>query len=131
MAAGKPIELIQARGLVSKISTPAFLVDKDGTLVYYNDAAAELLGMSFDEAQGMEIDEWGTRFGPFDAEGKRIPVDELPLTIALRAGRPSHEQFTIRGVDGREHEIEVSALPLTGSGEMSGGIAIFWPAEDE
>jgi PAS domain S-box-containing protein len=131
MAVGRPIELIQARGLISKIWTPAFLTDKDGTLVYYNDAAAELLGLSFEEAEGMPIDEWGTRFGPFDSEGNQIPVDELPLTIALRAGRPSHEQFRIRSADGREHEIEVSAIPLTGAGERSGGIAIFWPAEDE
>jgi PAS domain S-box-containing protein len=116
---------------MSSVSTPSFLVDEEGTLVYYNDAAAELLGVTFDDARGMEIDEWGTRFGPFDSDGKRIPVDELPLTIALRAGRPSHTQFRIRGADEREHQIEVSALPLTGAGGRTGAIAIFWPVAEE
>ena len=114
---------------MSSVSTPAFLVDAEGTLVYYNDAAAELLGVTFEEAGRMGIDEWGTRFGPFDSEGNQIPIDDLPLTIAVRAEVPAHDNFMIRGADGREHQIEVSALPLTGPQGRTGALAIFWPAE--
>ena len=56
------IELIQARALIANLSTAAFLVDNDGALLFYNEAAEGLLGLRFEEAGRMEPDEWGTRF---------------------------------------------------------------------
>ncbi len=47
-AAQRPIELIQARSLIASLTTAAFLVDEAGTLLFYNEAAGELLGMPFD-----------------------------------------------------------------------------------
>jgi hypothetical protein len=37
---GRPLELILARNLVSLVSLAAVLVDVDGQIVFYNDAAA-------------------------------------------------------------------------------------------
>jgi hypothetical protein len=37
---GQPLELILARNLVSIISLAAVLVDAEGRIVFYNDAAA-------------------------------------------------------------------------------------------
>lgn len=125
----QPIELILTRSLVSNLSTPAFLVDEGGTLVFYNDAAGELLGLRFEEAGRMGPDEWGMRFGPFGPDGRPIPIDELPLTIAVQRGRPAHAQFRIRSLAGEDHEIEVSAIPIMGTGGQRGAIAIFWPVE--
>ncbi|HSJ17673.1 MAG TPA: hypothetical protein VK920_06240 [Solirubrobacterales bacterium] len=124
----KPLELILARNLLTSISTAAFLVDHRGVLLFYNEAAGALLGIPFEEAGRMEPDEWGTRFGPFDREGKPIPIDELPLTVALREGRPYHASLRIHSADGHDHDIEVSALPITAE-ETSGAIAIFWPTD--
>ena len=42
--AQKPLELILARNLLTSISTPAFLLDEHGALVFYNEAAGALLG---------------------------------------------------------------------------------------
>jgi len=126
----KPLELILARNLLTSISTAAFLVDHRGVLLFYNEAAGALLGIPFEEAGRMEPDEWGTRFGPFDTEGRPIPIDELPLTIALREGRPYHASLRIRSADGHDHHIEVSALPITAE-ETSGAIAIFWPVGEQ
>jgi PAS domain-containing protein len=128
--AQKPLELILARNLITSISTPAFLVDQAGVLLFYNEAAGALLGMPFEDAGRMGPDEWGTAFGPFDRDGEPIPFEELPLTIALREGRPAHAELRIRSVKGDVHEIEASALPLVGSEEgsaSSGALAIFWP----
>ncbi len=127
----KPLELILARNLITSISTPAFLVDEAGTLVFYNEAAAALLGMSFEEAGKMHADQWGEQFGPFDGEGKRIPLEELPLTIALREGRPAHSKFRIRSASGVSHDIEVSAMPISASAGPSGAMAIFWPRDND
>lgn len=128
--AQKPLELILARNLLTSLSTAAFLVDHRGVLLFYNEAAGALLGVPFEEAGKMEPDEWGTRFGPFDSEGEPIPFDELPLTVALREGRPYHASLCIHSADGHDHDIEVSALPITAA-ETSGAMAIFWPADDQ
>jgi PAS domain-containing protein len=123
------IELIQARALIANLSTSAFLVDNDGTLLFYNQAAEGLLGLRFEEAGPMPPDEWGTRFRPRVPGGRDLSVEELPLTIALRQGRPGHARMEITGADGSEHDIEVSALPIISHHAQNGAFAIFWPTD--
>jgi PAS domain-containing protein len=120
--------LIQARSLIASLSTAAFLVDEDGTLLFYNDPAGELLGISFGEAGEMPADEWGSRFRPRQPGGRELAVEELPLTIALRDGEPGHAPMEITGADGEEHRIAVSAIPIRGQAGQHGAFAIFWPA---
>jgi PAS domain-containing protein len=122
----QPVELIQARGLMSNLTTPAFLVDTDGNLVFYNDAAGELLGLRYEEAGPMGPQEWGTRFEPLRPDGTPYPVEELPLSIALGRGLPVHARMQIRSIDGSEREIEVCAFPITGTSGTHGALAIFW-----
>ena len=55
----KPIELILARNLMSSLSTPAFLVDEGGILIFYNEAAGSLLGRRFEELGKVGPEEWG------------------------------------------------------------------------
>jgi PAS domain-containing protein len=113
---------------MSNLSTPAFLVDLQGNLVFFNEAAGELLGLRFEEAGEMPPEEWGTRFEPVGVDGEPIPVAELPLSIAM-SGRPAHTHMRIRSAGGQEHDIEVSALPIVGTGGQCGSVAVFWPAE--
>jgi PAS domain-containing protein len=126
----KPIELILARNLMASLSTPAFLVDAGGVIVFYNEAAGRLLGIRFEEIGRAEPQEWGSRFGPFDDDGEHIPYDELPLTKALRDGKPVHDRFKINSIDGATHCIEVSALPIQTTGGSKGAIAVFWEYEE-
>ena len=86
MAAQKPLELILARNLLTSISTPAFLVDQHADLVFYNEAAGALLGRSFEDVGRMSPEEWTSTYGPFDANGRPVELDELPTTRAVRDG---------------------------------------------
>ncbi len=125
----KPIEVIQARSLIASLSTAAFLVDEAGTLLFYNHAAGELLGMSFEEAGEMPPEDWGSRFRPREPGGRELAVEELPLAVALRDGEPGHARMEITGAGGEDHQIAVSAIPIRGqSGLQHGAFAIFWPA---
>lgn len=124
----KPLELILARNLMSALSTPAFLVDEGGVLVFYNEAAGTLLGKRFEELGTVGAEEWGSLFGPFDDAGEPIPYDELPLVVAVRQGRPAHASFEIGSVDGARHRIEASAFPILTAHGSRGAIAVFWPA---
>jgi PAS domain-containing protein len=131
MQGGQPLEIIQARHLIGRLNTASFLVDGEGTLIFYNEAAAQLLGMSFEEAGPMESGTWGTRFRPREPGGKELPVGDLPLSIAVQSGRPGYARMTITAANGEDHEIAVSALPIMGGDEQRGAIAIFWPVADE
>ena len=129
--AQRPLELILARNLMAGLSTPAFLVDEDAVVVFYNEAAGILLGKRFEEAGRMRPEEWSTAFGPLNAAGEPLALEQLPLTIALRRGRPAHHRFRIQSLEGGEHEIEVSAIPIVTAEGTRGAMAIFWPIEPE
>ncbi|HET8639332.1 MAG TPA: hypothetical protein VFL89_03690 [Solirubrobacterales bacterium] len=127
----RPLELILARNLMSALSTPAFLVDEGGLLVFYNEAAGILLGKRFEELGTVGPEEWGSMFGPFDTQGEPIPYDELPLVVAVRNGRPAHGNFEVRSTDGALHSVEVSAFPILTAHGSQGAIAVFWPSASE
>ena len=129
-AAQHPVEIILARGLMSNLTTPAFLVDSDGNLVYYNDAACELLGLRFEEAGPMSREDWATRFQPVAPDGNAIDPESLPLVIALRRGRASHTAMRIRPASGEPRDLEVSAFPIIGTSGQRGAMAIFWSPEE-
>jgi PAS domain-containing protein len=126
----QPLELILARNLVSIIALPALVFDVDGQVVFFNDAAAEVIGSPFEELGTMPRERWNAMFGPFDASGHQVPSEELPLTIALREGRPAYARFHVRGEAGLT-EIEAGALPLVGPAGYHGAILVFWPVGDE
>jgi PAS domain S-box-containing protein len=120
--------LILARGLASSIATPMFLVDTTGTLVYYNEAAEQILGQTYAEAGEMSPEEWGTAFSPEDPEtGDKLDPHGLPLTQALAEQNPAHRRMAITSMDGERRLINVTALPLFArTDEFVGAVAIFW-----
>jgi PAS domain-containing protein len=122
----KPLELILARNFLTSLSTPAFLVDESGALIFYNEAAGALLGISFEESGRMPAEEWSHAVGPFGDAGSPIPIEELPTTKALRQGRPAHGGFTVRSVTGEKHDIESTALPIVAEGGQEGAMIFFW-----
>jgi PAS domain-containing protein len=123
--ASQPLELILARNLISGIGLAAFLVDPDGVLVFFNDAAGELIGRRFEEVGRLRRDQWN-EFGPFDEFGKLMPTEELPVTLALRKGLPAHDRFRISSGGDEMTEVDVSALPLGSADGFKGAIVVFW-----
>jgi PAS domain-containing protein len=123
----KDLSLILARDLASHLATPFFVVDPEGTLIFYNEPAERVLGREFGEAGELAQEEWGTIFHPLDLDGREIPVEQLPLSIALRERVAAHRSLLITGLDGIERTIGVTAFPLLPHpDELVGAIAIFW-----
>jgi PAS domain-containing protein len=124
--------LILARGLASSIATPMFLVDPEGTLVYFNEPAEEILGTSYAEAGEMTREEWGTTFKPQDLRtGEDVPVESLPLARALTERKPAHRSLRITGADAVQRPIAVTAFPLWArADEFVGAVAIFWEEKE-
>ena len=127
-AAQKPLELILARNLLTSISTPSFLVDGAGTMVFYNEAAAALLGRSFEEAGQMTAEEWTAAFGPLSNGDEPFELDEISLTQAIQSGQPAHGSFCIRTARTDKELVEAAAFPLVTSDQgASGAMVLFWP----
>jgi PAS domain-containing protein len=119
--------LILARDLVSRLTTAAFVVDAEGTLIFFNEAAEPLLGRTYAEAGELRAGEWAAEWNPTDAEGRSIPLGELPLGIAFGDRREAHRSFRIMRPDGAAKDIAVTALPLfERADELVGAVALFW-----
>jgi PAS domain-containing protein len=124
----RPLELILARNLLSTLSTPAFLANQPGDIVFYNEAAGTLLGRRFEENGAMSAQDWVEAFGPIDDAGKPIPVEQQPLTAALRRNRAGYVRHRIKSLTGAEHDVEVSGVPVIGVDGFVGAMVFFWVA---
>jgi PAS domain-containing protein len=119
--------LILARNFASRLATPVWLVDADGAVIYFNEAAEAVVGRRFVEGTGLRAGEWTRMIAPVDERGEDISLEDLPLTVAIREGRPDHAILVIRSLDGVHRRIAVTAFPLFAHpGESVGAIAIFW-----
>jgi PAS domain S-box-containing protein len=123
----KHLVLILAREFASNLATPTLIADAGGTLVFYNEAAEELVGRSFAEAGEMPVDDWTATFEPRTAAAEPLPPEQRPARIALDEQRPAHQTFRITSPDGVERDVAVTAFPLFAQAEEFVGIvAIFW-----
>jgi PAS domain-containing protein len=124
---GKSLPLILARELAANLATPMFLIDAGGVLVYYNDAAAELLGKDFADLGEIPAEEFGAVLDMMTASGERFRRRDSPAGVALLERRPAHATFTATAYDGTRRAYEATAYPLFATeGEMHGVLAVFW-----
>ncbi len=125
--AQKDIEVILMRQLASCLAMPIFIVDADGSLIFYNEPAEEILGQRFEETGETPVNDWAEAFTPTDGNGEMLAPQSLPLVIALSEHRPARASFWIRGLDHVRRHIDVIAFPLTGQSDRHlGAVAIFW-----
>ena len=122
--------LILARSFAAQLATAAFLVDAEGTVIYFNEAAERLLAKPFVEGAGMVAEEWSKRYRPRDSEGHTVPLESLPLGVTmLSASRPtgSSRSWGPTGWTGGR----VLALPLAHTEDFVGAIALFWERPED
>jgi PAS domain S-box-containing protein len=123
----KDLVLILARDLADKLASAAFVVDREGTLVYFNERCSEILGRTFAEVGEMKMDEWSTRFSPTTLQGSPISPEDLALVRAINHHEPAHETIRIQSTDGTKRHIAVTALPFFARrDEFVGAMAVFW-----
>lgn len=124
--------LIVARSFATKLATPTLIVDAEGDLVYFNDAAADVLGRPYLDIGELPAFRWQELFEPRTLDGEPLRPDETPLGIALLERRPVHDSIAMRGLDGHERAITVTAFPLLSHpDEIVGVMAIFWELPTE
>jgi PAS domain-containing protein len=124
----KHLVLILAREFASNLATPTLIADAEGRLVFYNEAAEEVIGASFGEAGEMPVDEWTASFAPRTRDSEDpLPAERRPVRIALDQQRAAHEQFRVTSREGVVQDVAVTAFPLFAhADEFVGIVAIFW-----
>jgi hypothetical protein len=86
-----------------------------------------VLGRSFAEAGELPAERYAETFDMLDLDGDPLPLERMPVGIALREHRPAHAPLRITGLDGAQRELSVTAFPLFARpGEAVGVVAIFW-----
>jgi PAS domain-containing protein len=119
--------LIVARSFATKLATPTLITDARGDLVFFNDAAGELIGRSYLDIGQLPVSRWQELFEPRTLDEEPLNVEQTPSGIAVLERRPIHDSFAFRGLDGREHKITVTAFPLfSHPDEVVGVMSIFW-----
>jgi hypothetical protein len=128
---GKPLTLILARELASSLATPMALYDARDFMVFYNDAAALLIGKPFSEIGEIPAEEFITLLRMKTPEGKIVRRRDSPSGISSNEHRPSHQTLSVTGFDGVERSVRATAYPLFGTNnEMHGVVSVFWQVGD-
>ena len=126
----KNLALILSRQLASNLASAMFLVDAAGDLVFYNEAAADLIGKTFEQLGQMSAWDWGALLELQDLHGNEIKRGYSPAGVAFFQRRPSHQVLTAMGFDGKRRRIEATAYPLfSKQDDFSGVVAIFWESD--
>jgi PAS domain-containing protein len=123
----KHLVLILAREFASNLATPTLIADDRGQLVFFNEAAEEIVGATFAEIGELPLDEWATTFSPRTLDSEPLPPERLPARIALDERRALHQRLLVTSRDGVDREVAVTAFPLFAhADEFVGIVAIFW-----
>ena len=128
--AAKELEIILARQLADSLSVPVFITDTDGTLLFFNEPAEQILKRKFGETGAMTTDKWSGLFEPQDINGKRIPRMDLPLVKTLIYCQPAQSEFWITNLEDERYYLSATSFPLIGrSNRFVGAVVIFWEKE--
>ena len=130
--APKSLPLILARELAANLSTAMFLLDANGTLVFFNDAAESIIGKPFAELGEISANEFGEVLHMSTPDGGTIRRRDSPAGIAFLQHRPSHQTLYVTGYDSQRRLVEATAYPLFGAAkEMHGVVSVFWQLPEE
>lgn len=107
-----------------------FLIDADGIVVFYNEAAELMLGKQYSEMGAIGANDFGDMLKLEDLDGSPLRKRDSPSGVAFLLREPAHRRLIATTFDGNRRAIfEVTAYPLFGrTGDMHGVLTVFWEA---
>ncbi len=123
----KPVVLILARELAANVATPMLVLDRKGTLVFFNEPAEVILGSTFADTGEIPVEDWDRRWQVFDRDGAPMSLLSSPLAVVASELRPAHGELCIQGLDGVRRCCEATVYPLFDSARKhQGAVGVFW-----
>ncbi|HEY4248507.1 MAG TPA: PAS domain S-box protein [Lacunisphaera sp.] len=100
------------RELVRALPTAAYMCDANGLISIYNDAAVALWGRT----PHVGRESWSGAHRIFRSDGTLLPVNQYPIAVALREGRPAHgEEIIVERPDGTTRDVLAHPVPIRGT----------------
>ena len=131
MAPQQPVEMILLRQVASYLMHPIWMMDAKGNLLYYNEPAEKLLGVTFDDAGPLHADQLVEMFRATDFEGNPLEGTDMPVVSALVNRSPASGAVRFCGFDGVWRDVDIWAMPVEGqAGRFHGVFATFWELQD-
>ena len=125
--AQKALTLILGREMAANLATPMFLIDAEGCLVYFNEAAEQIIGKTWAEVGEISSLEFGAMLDLQDEAGAPMRRRDTPPSVAFNERRPAHAALLVKSADGARRLLEVTSYPLFArTDEMHGVVTIFW-----
>jgi two-component system cell cycle sensor histidine kinase/response regulator CckA len=125
-------ELAEAQALlqstIAQSPVPMVVTTPDGTITIFNDACVEFLGIEDepDIKPGINLFTMRRSWQDLDAEGNPVPLDELPLALALRGKATQGKELRALRKDGTERWEVVDGVPIYDrDGNLIAGLIIF------
>ncbi|MEY2419579.1 MAG: hypothetical protein QOG90_2259 [Actinomycetota bacterium] len=127
----RSLPLILARELAANLATPMFLIDGEGMLVFFNEAAELMLGKQYSEIGQVTAPDFGDMLRLETLDGTSLRKRDSPPGIAFNQREPAHSTLLATTLDGnRKAQWEITAYPLFGrTGDMHGVLTVFWEAK--
>jgi PAS domain-containing protein len=123
----KSLVLIRAKHLAESVTTPMFLADDQGNLIFYNEAAESLLGRPFVDNGALSPTEWQRAFDVRDRNGEPFPLESMASWIEVQNEQPAMGHLQFRSADGTDHLVATCAFPLfTEQQRFEGALILFW-----
>jgi PAS domain-containing protein len=127
----KSLALIRAKHLAESVTTPMLLTDREGTLIFFNEAAEVMLGVPFSDVGPLGPQGWQKRFDVRGRDGSAFPLEAMPGWLELQTERPGTGHLVLRKADGADIVLAVCAFPLfTAQRQFDGALVLFWQDED-
>lgn len=101
------------------------LVDEKGELIYANQMAEKILGLSREEIKGRNYGE--ASWQNLRLDGTPLPDKEHPMSVMMVSGEPLYDQeIAVQQPNGERIYISINAAPVFDSnGTLTGGIGTF------
>ena len=127
-----PIEIILIQQWASMMSVPIWITDAAGDLIYFNEPTEALIGVRFEDGDGLSAGDLAARFEITDADGSELHWHERPLVIALEKQQPAQRHIRIRAGDGTTKVIADTAIPIVGEGHRQlGAMVLLWDTGED
>jgi two-component system phosphate regulon sensor histidine kinase PhoR len=119
------IERRKLNTVINSIAEGVVLCDSQGHLVLANEAAMNMLTLKYIPYQ-QPLSEMPDFYGIRDLEGQPLPVEQLPLALAL-SGEVFHDyRVLLRGASGYDSVMSFSGSPAYGDdGSIEGAVVVF------
>jgi PAS domain S-box-containing protein len=126
----RSLPLILAREFAANVATPFLVIDAEGTLVYFNERAEQIIGGTAAELGDMEERDWRQRFHVKRTDGTPVESSETPTAIARRERRPVQDVLVYTRLDGSTRTLSVTASPILGHlDQLEGVFCVMWELE--